>query len=141
MTKKVTIFLVAIIAFLIPLAFFAPVQAGQSATPRPEVFTLNTAVITNATTWTGPDTIGQHEKIDVFYIIDQTDINTLTLTLQVSPDNTNWADHSTKSAVVTSNAADATSYITGGVEGLYYRITSTHGNTSEVTPTIKVVLR
>jgi hypothetical protein len=110
----------------------------------PTVTNLNTTSIATTTTFAGGDWAGGKEPYttaDIFTFIDQADVNTLTLTLQVSPDNTTFVDHSASSALVTNNAADANAYTAAAIHGRFFQIVATAGNTNTVTPTIIVVLR
>jgi hypothetical protein len=113
-----------------------------SSSARPILVTVNTAAITTTTNFTGMDWSSErYSGADVYYSIDQTDVNTLTLTLQVSPDNATWINHVASSGIVTDNVADANGYIAAAVNMQYFRVTATAGNTEAVTPTIQVYLR
>ena len=138
--KRITI--VWTIALLILIAAIGyPVLAAPVEVSNPQVFTLNSTGIAASQNFAGIGPMGQHEQMQIFMFVDQGTVNTTTLVLQVSPDNETFVNHSTGSALLTNNAADADSYKSVAVEGLYYRIAATLANTNTVTPTIKVVLR
>jgi len=150
-TKKYLGWLIVVIAILVAgyLGVSYPIPAPpilvqtQSVTGggRPTLLTLNTASILTTTSYARNWGEGGFSVADVYYSIDQTDVNTLTLTLQVSPDAVTWMNHSASSAIVTLNAADASGYVGGIVVHLpYLRVTATVSNTNSVTPTIKVYL-
>ena len=83
-----------------------------------------------------------HASADIFMDVDQgSTVNTLTLVLQVSHDNSNWYNHAASSALMTDNAADIATYSAVTINGLYFRVAATVANTETVTPTIRVVLR
>lgn len=118
------------------------VQVEAADTPL-TVITVNDAGIAAATNWTGrvwADGYDRATNADIFWTIDQPATpNTTTLKLQVSPDNTIWADYVT---LATANVADVSgAYTTTSILGKYFRITATAGNTETFTPTLKVVLR
>ncbi len=80
--------------------------------------------------------IQDHEAIDLHYVIDQgqTTINTTTLKLQFSNDNTNWTDAA--AAIVTSNTADANVMQQYAIFGRYARVHATVTNSDPVTVTV-----
>lgn len=155
-TKKYLGWLIVVVAILIagylgvsypipvpPTSPLAPPSQTQSITVggRPTLLTLNTASIVTTTSYARNWGEGGFSVADVYYSIDQTDVATLTLTLQVSPDAVTWVNHSASSAIVSLNAADASGYTGGIVVHLpYFRVTATVSNTNTVTPTIKVYL-
>jgi hypothetical protein len=80
-----------------------------------------------------------YDSIDLQYVIDQpTSVNTTTIKVQWSNDNTNWSDGPT---IVTSNAADADSMIQIANMGRYTRLYATVTNTQTVTLTAKGVAK
>jgi hypothetical protein len=156
-TKKYLGWLIVVVAILLiagylgvsypipapPSPPLSPPSQTQSITVggRPTLLTLNTAAIVTTTSYARNWGEGGFSVADVYYSIDQTDVATLTLTLQVSPDAVTWMNHSASSAVVSENAADASGYLGGIVVHLpYFRVTATVSNTNTVTPTVKVYL-
>lgn len=124
------------------LLYVAPPQTQAAA---PQVFTFGGSSIAANTTYGGlkwSEGNPPHLESDFFVEIDQgSSVNTMTLGLQVSPDNTNWYTHTATSEIISDNAADASTYITATIHGLYFRIQAYVVNTNTVTPTIRVVLR
>lgn len=129
-----------------PILWQSPIIRAAPEAVRTEVTTLNSAAIATTTTWSGgrwsalgrdaPPTIAE-----VYWFIDVGTVNTTTLVLQVSPDNSTWVNHSTASALATNVATDTNAYTRTTIEGLYYRVQATATNTETLTPTIKVLLR
>jgi hypothetical protein len=78
------------------------------------------------------------EYTDIQYVIDQTDVNTVTLKLQFSNDGTNWTDGAT---LVSSNAADAAALAQQALFGKFARINADVANTESVTVTVLAVLK
>ncbi len=124
-------------------------QSPAGAAPNParvEVITLNSSAIAATTVWTGGrwSALGSENPptiVEVYWFIDVGTVNTTTLTLQVSPDNSTWVNHSTSSALVSNVVADTNAYTRATIEGLYYRVTATAQNTQTITPVIKILLR
>jgi hypothetical protein len=141
--------------YAIPLAAvlgLALLLGSLAALPQPapaelaplgaRVTTINTASIAADTNfsnnvWTYPNTYA-----DLFYRIDQTSVNTLSLELEVSPDAVNWYDATISATLLSGNAADANGYIYNiPIAGYQYRIVANVTNTNTVTPVLKIVLR
>lgn len=123
----------------------APLQDGPV-----QVFVLNTAGIAATTTFTPTATGGRWSALgtdrppvtaEIWLTVSEPTVNTTTLALQVSPDNSTWLAHSTIGALATDVVTDTTVYTTAAIHGVYYRIVATVSNTQTLTPTIKVVLR
>jgi hypothetical protein len=78
---------------------------------------------------------------DVFYTIDVgTEVNTTTLELEVSPDDSLWINHAASNVVANAVAADGSSYVAAAVDGRYFRINANVANTSPVTISLWAVL-
>ena len=140
------IFALGVMGLLCSRETQSPVQVSPQAvsqTNRPMWIVVNSTSITQATNFTAYDwaSLG-YSLADVYYSIDQgTATNTLTITLQVSPDKSTFLSHSTNSALLTASSADTTSYTpTIPVHLQHFRIAATVANTNTVTPTIKVYL-
>jgi hypothetical protein len=131
---------------LLPLGYWSAQAAPEMV--RVQVSTLNAAAITTTTNfggsrWSdlGTDQPATIAEVYLLINLDDTAINTTTFTLQVSPDGTNWLNHSSASALASSVATDTNTYTRTTVEGTHYRIVASPTNTNTLTPTIKVVLR
>jgi len=99
---------------------FAPIQ-----------FFANNTVLTESTT--SPSfVLGEAELLDIHYDVDQTDVNTMTITLQFSNDDTNWVNGL---AVLTDNAADAADLRQFQNFGYRTRVSVALSNTNAVTLT------
>lgn len=124
----------------------APAQDGRLTSPAGTmVLAAGTAGITADTYYTGTTAwvkgYGPFEYADIFTKITMGTVNTTTVTLQVSPDNTNWFNanvpyYTLQSAVVATTSA----YTSTTPQGLYFRIFVDVANSSAITPTIKVTL-
>lgn len=136
--------LLAVVAMAIGLAVTVSLpEAAQAADVPLTVIDVNTAVLSSSTNFVGriwADGYDHPTNADIYWSIDQgATPNTMTLKLQTSPDNSMWADYVT---LATDNTADVSgAYTTTDILGKYFRVTTTNGNTEDVTPTIKVVLR
>lgn len=111
--------------------------------PDPIVIVVNTTSIATDTTFSGY-VWGRYSSADLFYRIDQTDAatNTTSLELEVSPDGSNWYDHTISGTLLSNNAADANGYIPSiPVHGWQWRIIANATNTNTLTPELHVVLR
>lgn len=133
------------------LGLLLPVQWNAAAAPdavRVQTITLNTSAITEATNFGGdrwsaigvdnPPTVAE---VYLLIDIDGSAVNTTTFTLQVSPDGTNWLNHSSASALASSVATDTNTYTRTTVEGTHFRVVAAPTNNETLTPTIKVILR
>ena len=138
--------LIAIIALLICFAILDSAKSAPMSSSA-QVFTWHTGTMTTTETYGnvlwGDGEIYPHQTAEFYWIIDQNDAltNPLTITLQVSPDKSNWFDHNTMPIILLNNAADVTAYTSTSIAGRYYRIVSTPDNTNTLTMTLKVVLR
>jgi hypothetical protein len=75
-----------------------------------------------------------YDSLDLQYVIDQpTTVNTTTIKVQWSNDNSNWSDGPT---IVSANAADADSMIQVANMGRYTRLYATVSNTETVELTV-----
>lgn len=112
-------------------------------TPDPQVITVNTTAIATDTNFTGY-VWGRYSSADLFYRIDQTDAatNSTSLELEVSPDGSNWYDHTISGTLLADSAADANGYIGSiAANGFYWRVVANTSNTNTLTPSLKMVLR
>ena len=131
----------------------APAPAVESQAALPRLIAYNSTGITVTTNFaafqwyrgTTPFTAA-----DVYYNIDQGTTNTITLKLQVSPDNSAWIDYVAKAApgitdgaatITSTIIADASGYVVAPIHLQYFRVVATVTNSELVTPTIKVFLR
>jgi len=79
-----------------------------------------------------------YEVLDLQYVIDQGTVNTTTIKLQFSNDNTNWSDGIN---VVASNAADANAMAQFNNFGRYVRLYADVTNSNAVTITARAVAK
>ena len=80
-----------------------------------------------------------YEVLDLQYVIDQpTSVNTTTIKIQFSNDNSNWSDGIN---VVANNAADADAMAQFNNFGRYVRLYATVTNTNPVTITARAVAK
>jgi hypothetical protein len=121
---------------VVVLAVVALLVVGFAPAAAPEVFRpFNSAALTSSTNsasmaWraAGADPDGA----DIFYdVVQSTDVNTISLKLQVSPDAKHWVDALT---IASNVATDTTSFTTTtNIVGLYSRLVATVANTNPVT--------
>jgi len=118
-----------------PMAAPAAIPTPVSITPgsgAPQLVTLFNANVSTADEG-GPAAVIAGEKVDLQWIIDQTDVNTVTLKLQFSNNGVTWIDGA---AFVTSNAADAGDMQQYAVFGRYLRAYADVSNSNPVTVTV-----
>lgn len=121
-----------------PAAIPTPVSVTRPAGDGYVTFNpFTTAAVAADTTSTCFD-VGGRSVIDVLYVIDQTDVNTITLTSKWSIDGT-----TTVSGVnlVASNAADASDMTQLQVFGRYFCILADVANTNTVTVTAQAIAK
>lgn len=122
----------------------APAVAGPPAVQvvdDPVLISVNSAAIAADTNFSG-HIWGRYENADLAYDIDQTNVNTLSLELEVSLDGVTWFDHTISPTLLSANEADAAGYVAGlPVHGWQWRIVANVTNSETVTPVVKVLLR
>jgi hypothetical protein len=116
-----------------PLANFL-----QSAVSPAHPFSFQTTTALAADTNTAGVDVLPLGAVDIQYIVDQGTTNTLTMTVQYSNDNTNWASGL---ALVSSNTADGTDITRVPVMGRWMRINQDLTNTNTITITLLAVGR
>lgn len=148
-TVVVTLVLVAATLVGIGVAQQTPVAAAPLAAPTPVSVTrpagegfitfdpFSTQVITADTTSTCFD-IGKYAVIDALYKIDQTDVNTVTLTTKWGIDSTTLASGVN---LVASNAADATDMQQVQAFGRYFCVLADVANSNQVTITVQAIAK
>jgi hypothetical protein len=135
--------------FWVALAAVTPTaQAGPLAAPTPAISGYSAKAPTELTWWDttavtadGGSTalvVSQWQAADVQYVIDQGDVNTVTLKLQFSNDNVNWTDGAT---LVSANEADASVLAQAAVFGKYARVYADVNDTDAVTLTVIGILK
>jgi hypothetical protein len=118
------------------IALVALGQPSQAAPTAAALETVWTAEVLEASTRSNAFEIGAFDSGDFQITIDQgSAVNTATIRTDRSNDGYNWA---TGQTLVTNNAADATSMITGTLVGQYNTIYATLANTNPVTITVLV---
>lgn len=113
---------------------------------RTEVATLNSAAITTTTNfggnrWSALGVDDPPTTAEVYLFIDVGTVNTTTFTLQVSPDNSTWVNHSSAATLTSAVVTNTNTYSRTTIEGIYYRVRAVTSNSNQITPTIKVVTR
>jgi hypothetical protein len=127
----------------------APVSADTVPTPISAQAGSGSTDFLNVTFWSADSVAASaasnalqlpgYDSIDLQYVIDQpTSVNTTTIKVQWSNDNTNWSDGPT---IVSANAADADSMIQIANMGRYTRLYATVTNTETLTITAKGVAK
>lgn len=109
-----------------------PISVQHPGSPYVNVVFVPTTAQAASTNGSGIQ-LPSYKALDIQFVIDQTDVNTATLTLQYSNDNSNWSDGP---AIVSNNAADADGMVQTANMGRYSRIISTLANTNPVTITV-----
>lgn len=139
-----------IMALLVILAMLSfPAVAAPPAAPTPiadfllqgvqaRAFNFQTrTAITADTNTSGVDVMGL-SAVDVQYVIDHGTVNTTTLTVQYSNDNSNWVNGV---ALVSDSAADGTDITRVPVFGRYMRVNQNVTGTDAITITLTAVGR
>lgn len=141
--------LVLALLFGVMLAPQGDVQAAPQAVPTPVSVTrpaqdgyitfnpFSASVVDEDTTSTCYD-VGRYAVIDALYVIDQTSVNTVTLTAKWSIDGTTLVDGIN---LVASNAADASDMTQLGVFGRYFCVLANVSNTNDVTITVQAIAK
>ncbi len=147
---------VALLVFVVALTIFSgtgPATAAPAAAPTPiasintsqqtaseAAFMDNVALIADGNS--ASVLVKDFEFTDIQYVIDQTIadsvMNTTTLKLQFSNDDTNWTDGA---AIVSANVADASALAQHALFGKFARINADVSNTNPVTITVLAVLK
>lgn len=148
------LFAVAVMAMLIgvfslSLLFGSPTQAAPPAAPTPVadylvpgvqpvsiVFQAATALTADTNT-TGIEVM-RLGAVDMQYIIDHGTMNTTTLKIQYSNDNSNWVDGLT---LISASDADGTTITRVPVFGRYMRVNQDVINANAITITLTAVGR
>jgi hypothetical protein len=121
-----------------PLAAPTPVAAPDGV-EKGKYFRFQAATAITADTNTSAADALSFETVDIQYVIDQTDINTVTLTVQYSIDGTNYTDGA---VLVSANAADAAVVVARvPAFGRYMRVNQNVDGTNPVTITLVAVGR
>lgn len=146
MTKRflATVLLLAalVLVAVVPLSA-APAQPPQvkPATAAARITTINSAAIATSTNFSGYDW-SVYTWMDLFYRVTEPTVNTLTLTIQVSPGDGNWYAHAVSPTLVSGVVTTTNSYVGSiPVSGAQYRVVATLENTETLTPVLKSVLR
>ena len=124
------------------------VQAAPPAAPTPianvvvapegRVFNFQTATALTADTNTTGRSVLDFNTLDIQTTIDHGTLNTTTVTIQWSNDNSNWHDGP---ALVSANAADASDITRVPVFGRYARVKQDLTNSNSITITLIAVGR
>ena len=140
--------LIAAGGFLAATAAPDRVLAAPEAAPTPvsAIYSANATMVSfySATTLdTDDNTAGKqlsaYETLDLVYTIDQgATPNPITMTLQFSNDNSNWADGLT---IVANNSADATAMQQFNNFGRYTRVNTDLGNSEDVVVTVSALAK
>lgn len=126
-------------ALAAPLAAPTPVAGTYTGGTLARTVTLYNGVISSVTAVNGSGvSILTGDRVDLQYVVDQTDVNTVTAKLQFSNDGTNWIDGAT---FATANAADANVMQQYNVFGALARVNLAATNTNPVTVTVIAVVK
>lgn len=107
------------------------VQQGTASAPANVTFKAQTVMTADAG---GPaQSLAAYSLLDVQYVIDETLVNTTTLTLQFSNDGANWVNGP---ALVTGETADGTGLNQYANFGRYSRVYIDVSNTNPITVTV-----
>lgn len=120
-----------------PLMAPTPVSVSAAAAAPGEAVLFSTSVLTEDT-YSARAPVAAFQRTDIQHVLDQTDVNTVTLTLQFSNDGENWTDGA---ALVSNNAADASLLQQVSVFGKYARVFANVTNSNPVTVTVIGVLK
>jgi len=136
---------VAVFAAALGILLVIGALASLAFAPMPQddpiLITVNSAAIAADTNFSG-HIWGRYTGADLFYAIDQTSVNTLSLELEISPDGAAWYNSTLSPTLLSANAADASGYVAElPVHGWQWRIVANVSNTETVTPVVKVILR
>jgi hypothetical protein len=119
------------------LAFAPDLQTS----PDPKTITVNSSSVATDTNFSNY-VWGRYTSADLFYRIDQGTVNTISLEIEVSPDGSNWYDHTLSGTLLADNVADANGYVASiPIHGWQWRIVANVNNTNTITPALKMVLR
>lgn len=77
--------------------------------------------------------LGNYAKADVQVVVDRTLVNTTTLKLQFSNDNTNWTDGATIGSALTADTSTLAQY---AIFGRYTRVNADVTNSNPITITV-----
>jgi len=121
----------------------SPEQPAITA-PAPQaarIVNVTTAAITQDTNYTSA-IWGVNTEADLYWRITEGSVNTISLELETSPDNTYWYNSVLSPTLVTSVVTTSNGYVGDiPIHGYYFRIVSNVSTANTVTPNIKVVLR
>ena len=120
-----------------PLMAPTPVSVSAAAVAPGEVVLFSASVLTEDT-YSARVPVAAFQRTDIQHVLDQTDVNTVTLTLQFSNDGENWTDGA---ALVSNNAADASLLQQTNLFGKYARVYANVTNSNPVTVTVIGVLK
>lgn len=127
----------------------APVEAAPALAPTPvaapdsvgagQFFRFQPATALTADTNTSGVDITKFETVDIQYVIDHGTVNTTTLKIQYSIDNSNWTDGAT---LVSASAADGAAVVARvPAFGRYMRVNEDVSNSNTITITLLAVGR
>lgn len=154
MKSKTTVILAAALLFAallfsslnMPYASAAPsaaptaVAVDRSTAPASVAVIANDAIVADGII--GCTNSASHEKADIQYVIDQTLINTVTLTLQFTNDTPgSGASYTDGVAIVSSNTADAASLNQFQLFGAWTCIHANVANANPLDVTVKALLK
>ena len=152
LTIGITALLTLAISMGVALAAFLsapPPVADASAVDGYAQYSWYNNSVTTTTTGAGRFT-ADYGRFECYSIVDVALTQTLTLTLQSSPDNTNWADQPiwqfatnvlAVAASPTAQTADGVGFFISILEGQYTRPVFTLGESNPVTATLKCIAK
>lgn len=135
-------------ALLVPATLSGPAQAAPPAAPTPvanlvysadgNYFTFMADKAWTADGYSDPVTLASFEWADWQYLIDQSALNTTTVTIQHSNDGENWVD---ATAVISANEADAGDITRLPLFGRYTRLKVDVSTTDTIRLTVNLLAK
>jgi ABC-type transport system substrate-binding protein len=121
-----------------PQAIPTPVSVTRPAAENYITFNPFTAAVLDEDTTSTCYDVAAYSIIDALYVIDQTEVNTVTLTAKWSIDGTTLVDGVN---LVANNAADASDMTQLQVFGRYFCVLANVTNTEDVTITVQAIAK
>jgi hypothetical protein len=121
-----------------PQAIPTPVSVTRPAAENYITFNPFTAAVLDEDTTSTCYDVAAYSVIDALYVIDQTEVNTVTLTAKWSIDGTTLVDGVN---LVANNAADASDMTQLQVFGRYFCVLANVTNTNDITITVQAIAK
>ena len=135
--RRISLLLITIISLTLLIGVIAAVPL---AGPKVQIVYGPTSITED--TYSSNFIWGLNKEVDFFYIIDQTDANSMSIKLYVSPRAVNWYRHNDVPTIVAENTTDASGYVdTTYIQGFQYRLLFDVTDANAITVTVVAVLR